>query len=74
MKPVTAADVVEITDPMRMQAADFERVFGAMREGHTGTLVHESGRTFKVRLHSEEPDGDEVVFCFEILAEAAGQA
>jgi hypothetical protein len=63
--------VIRITDDQRMAWPEWERVFGPLREpGEIGTLEHESGRAFKVRLHSYGRDGEDCVFQLEIIDEA----
>jgi len=64
-----------ITPDHRMAWDQWVRVFGALREeGETGTMRHDSGRVFKVRLHSYRRDGEDCVFQLEILDEAEGSA
>jgi hypothetical protein len=67
--------VIGITDEQRMPWAEWERVFGRLREAGTiATLTHESGQVFKVRLHSHRRDGGDCVFQFDIIDEAQGSA
>jgi hypothetical protein len=64
-----------ITPEHRMAWDEWERAFGHLRKaGETGTMRHESGRVFKVRLHSYWRDGEDCVFQLEILDEAQGSA
>jgi hypothetical protein len=64
-----------ITPDHRMAWDEWERVFGSLRKaGEIGTMQHESGRVFKVRLHSYRRDGEDCVFQLEIIDEAQGSA
>jgi hypothetical protein len=63
--------VIRITDECRMAWPEWERAFGALREpGEIGSLQHESGQAFFVRLHSYRRDGEDCVFQLEIIDEA----
>jgi len=45
-----------------------------LHDGRIGTLRHQSGATYKVRLHECRQEGDEFIFRLEILDKAEGSA
>jgi hypothetical protein len=52
----------------------WERSFGLLRDGAIGTVRHDGGKTFRVRLLTWERVGDQCHFVLDIIDEAAGNA
>jgi len=63
-----------ITDEQRMACNAFYQTFGLLHDGRIGTLRHQTGATYKVRLHECRQEGDEFIFRLEILDKAEGSA
>jgi hypothetical protein len=65
-----------MSEPLRhtMPWPLWEKTFGRLIGGRIGTLRHESGQIFKVRVGGFDRIGDECHFTLEIVDEAAGNA